>query len=112
MEKIKKYRQLIQSILENNATVKPANLPDAENQLIFDEKRDRYQLLRVGFEARKRVYYCVFQLDIIKGKIWVQHDATDTPIAQTLLDAGVPKEDIVLGFHAPYKRPLSGLAVA
>ncbi len=112
MEKINQYRQLIKSLLEEYALVKTANLPDVENQLVFDEKRDHYQLLRVGFEGRRRVYYCVFQLDIKNGKIWVQHDATDAPIAQKLLDAGVPNSDIVLGFHAPYKRGLSGLAVA
>ena len=112
MEKINQYRQLIQSLLSENAKVKPANLPDVENQLIFDEKRDHYQLMRVGFEGNRRVYYCVFQLDIKDGKIWVQQDATDSPIAQKLLDAGVPPSDIVLGFHAPYKRGMSGLAVA
>lgn len=112
MEKIKKYRKIIQEILEEYSKIKPANLPDIENQLVFDEKRNVYQLLRIGFENRRRVYYIVFQLDIKEGKIWIQQDTTDVPIAQRLLDAGVPKNDIVLGFHAPYKRSLSGFAVA
>ncbi len=112
MEKIKDYRRVVQELLEEYAKIKPANLPDIENQLVFDEKRNVYQLLRHGFENRKRVYYIVFQMDIKDGKIWVQHDATDVPIVQRLLDAGVPKSDIVLGFHAPYKRELSGFAVA
>ncbi|MCU0348900.1 MAG: XisI protein, partial [Saprospiraceae bacterium] len=59
-----------------------------------------------------RVYYIVFQMDIKDGKIWVQQDTTDVPIVQRLLDAGVPKSDIVLGFHAPYKRALAGFATA
>ena len=29
-----------------------------------------------------------------------------------LQEHGIPKEDIVLGFHAPYKRPDTGYAVA
>lgn len=112
MEKVKQYRELIQALLEEYAQVKPANLPDIENQLVFDEKRNVYQLLRVGFEDRRRVYYIVFQMDIKDGKIWVQQDTTDVPIVQRLLDAGVPKSDIVLGFHAPYKRALAGFATA
>lgn len=112
MEKIIKYRTVIQSLLEEYAKTKLANQPDIENQLVFDEKRNVYQLLRLGFENRRRVHYIVFQLDIKDGKIWVQQDATDVPIVQRLLDADVPKTDIVLGFHAPYKRPLSGFAVA
>jgi hypothetical protein len=83
-----------------------------ENQLLFDEERDRYQLLRVGFENRRRVHYCVFHLDIKNDKIWIQEDATDVPIVLRSEAAGVSKEDIVLAFHAPYKRALTGYATA
>ena len=69
MEKIDQYRKLIQSLLTESAKVKPANLPDVENQLVFDETRDHYQLLRVGFGGWRRVYYCVFQLDINKDAV-------------------------------------------
>lgn len=112
MDKIVKYRDLVRDLLAEYAEIKPANLKEVENQLLFDEQRDHYQLLRVGFENRRRVYYCVFHLDIRDGKIWVQEDATDVPIVLRLEAAGVPKEDIVLGFHAPYKRSLSGYATA
>jgi hypothetical protein len=43
--------------------------------------------------------------------VWIQHDATDVGIANELLARGVPKEDIVLAFHPPYKRPYTGFAV-
>jgi XisI protein len=112
MDKITKYRDIIRGLLEESSGIKPANLPEVENQLLFDEKRDRYQLLRLGFENRRRVYYCVFHLELKNGKIWVQEDATDAPIVYRLEAAGVPKEDIVLGFHAPYKRTIAGYASA
>ena len=112
MDKVEQYRQIIRNLLEEYALYKPVNLPEVENQLLFDEQRDRYQLLRVGFENRRRVHYCVFHLDLKEGKVWVQEDATDVPIVQRLEAAGVPKEDIVLGFHAPYKRALAGYAEA
>jgi len=32
-------------------------------------------------------------------------------IAEEFVKFGVPKEDIVLGFHAPYKRKHTGYAV-
>ncbi len=99
-------------ILNEYSTVKPINLPDVENQLIFDEERGHYQLFRVGFEEQRRVHYCVFHFDLKEGKIWVQEDTTDIPIVQRLLDAGIPREEIVLGFHAPFKRPYTGFAVA
>jgi len=37
-------------------------------------------------------------------KVWIEKDGTETGIAQELLDAGVPKEDIVLGFYRPERR--------
>ena len=112
MDKIENYRSIITSILEKYAKITPVNLPDVENELIMDTLRDSYQLVRVGFENRSRVHYCVFHFDIRNGKIWVQQDITDIPVAQLLLDAGVPKEDLVLGFHAPYMRGISGFATA
>ena len=34
------------------------------------------------------------------------------PLAQELVDKGVPKQDIVLGFHPSYMRELSDYAVS
>jgi XisI protein len=104
MDKIENYRNIITNILEKYAKITPVNLPDVENEIIVDTLRDSYQLVRVD--------YCVFHFDIRNDKIWVQHDITDIPVAQLLLDAGVPKEDLVLGFHAPYMREISGFAMA
>ncbi len=36
-----------------------------------------------------------------KFKIWVQQNMTEMRIAQKLVDLGVPKQDIVLGFQPP-----------
>jgi hypothetical protein len=51
------------------------------------------------------------RLSIKDGKIWIQHDGTEGGIANDLVDHGVPKHDIVLGFHAPFKRQFTDFAV-
>ena len=112
MDRVTKYRQHIKKILEHYAAIKPANMPDVENQLIFDEKHDRYQLFSVGWDNGERVHGCIFHVDIIGGKCWIQEDNSDRPIAQELMDAGVPKSDIVLAFHEPEVRKLGEFAVA
>ena len=112
MNKAAKYRKIVMDFLLEYCQVRLAQLPEVENQLVFDEKNDHYQLLRIGFENRRRVYYCVFHVDIKDEKVWIQEDATDLPLVLKLEQAGVPKEDIVLAFHAPYKRALSGYGVA
>lgn len=108
MDKLTKYRKIIAELLSEYAKIKPVDLVDVENQLVLDEKNDHYQLLRIGFENRRRVYYCVFHMDIKGEKVWIQEDSTDLPLVLKLEQAGIPKEDIVLAFHAPYKRALSG----
>jgi hypothetical protein len=51
-------------------------------------------------------------VDIINGKFWIQRDGTEYGIARELVDAGVPKEQIVLAFRAPEIRKHTGYAVA
>ncbi|MEN9517507.1 MAG: hypothetical protein RLZZ381_95 [Cyanobacteriota bacterium] len=111
MDKLEKYRSCIQTLLEKHSQSKPRN-DDIENELFFDSTRDRYQLMRVGWKGLERVYYTVLHFDIKDGKIWLQHNATDIDIGQELVDMGIEREDIILGLHPPYKRPLTGYGVA
>jgi hypothetical protein len=49
---------------------------------------------------------------IHNGKIWIEEDNTEEGLASLLVEAGVPKEDIVLAFHPPELRDLTEYAVA
>lgn len=111
MEKLEYYRQCIRKLLSQQATVEESNL-DVECQLIFDGEHDHYQLLDVGWQGLKRVYNCFMHLDIKDGKIWIQRNMTEVDIALELVAMGIPKEDIILGLHPPYKRPYTGYGVA
>ncbi len=68
--------------------------------------------MRVGWKGLKRVYYIVLHFDIKEDKIWLQHNATGIDAGEELVSLGVPKQDIVLGLHPPYKRPYTGYGVA
>jgi len=50
--------------------------------------------------------------NIKDDKIWIQRDGTEIGIANELMASNVPKKDIVLGFHAPYKRSLTDFAAS
>ncbi|HLO86625.1 MAG TPA: XisI protein [Nostocaceae cyanobacterium] len=111
MERIEKYRQIIRDFLTTQI-VNENNPPGVDSQLIIDTEHDHYQILDVGWQDLTRIYNCFMHLDIINGKIWIQRNMTEVDIAQELVNMGVPKEDIVLGLHAPYKRPYTGYGVA
>ncbi len=108
------YRNIVVELLESYAKMPSvsANSSELEEQLILDTQRDHYQILTIGWEKGRRVYYPVFHIDIREGKIWVQEDATDFDLVGELERRGVAKNDIVLAFQAPYKRPFTGYAVA
>jgi XisI protein len=111
MEKIEKYRDYIKNILLEYASYKPS-YGEVEMEVIFDSEHDRYQVVRVGWENKQRVYGCSMHLDIKDGKIWIQQNVTEIDIGQELVDLGVPKSDIVVGFHLPYMRQFTEFAVS
>ena len=114
MDKVKKYQAIISDTLKRYAAmpVEGSSEPELEEQLILDTERNHFQILAIGWERGKRVYYPISHLDIKNDKIYIQEDATDFDVVGELERQGVPATDIVLAFHAPFKRPITGYAVA
>jgi hypothetical protein len=110
MANVNHYRQIVQQLLKAYTEIKFSN-EDLETELIFDAERDRYQVVYVGWSGERRIYGCSLHLDIKNGKIWIQHDGTEGGIANELVERGVPKSDIVLAFHSPFKRQFTEFAV-
>ena len=111
MDTVTRYRQVVQAVLTAYYQETTAAITEIERQLVLDPTRDHYLLMTVGWEQNHRVDGCVIHIDIKDGQIWIQHDGTERGIANDLVDAGIPKADIVLAFHAPYKRPYTGFGV-
>jgi hypothetical protein len=112
MDKVKKYQDIILSILNDYATYgQPTH--GITRQLIIDKDHNHFQLVTVGWRNGKDyVYVIAFHFDIIDGKIWIQQNNTEAKITDELIERGVPTNDIVLGFQSPKVRELSGFAVA
>lgn len=110
MDRTQHYRDLICRLLEEYAAPAPA-VGEIESEVIVDRKRDHYELLNHGWQGTRRVHGVVLHLDIIDGKIWIQYDGTDRPIAEELEAAGVPRDHIVLAFHPAHLRKHTGYAV-
>ena len=110
MDKVTQYRDYIKRLLTEYSNYKSIT-EEVESQTVFDTEHDHYQLVHVGWRNQRRIYGCVLHLDIKEGKIWVQHDGTEVGIVKDLENLDVPKQDIVLGFHSPYKRQFTDYAV-
>jgi hypothetical protein len=111
MDKLTRYREIIRKELEGYAAwTKPDE--NLRCEVVFDPVLDHFELVESGWQGRRRIHTVVFHLDIIDGKIWIQYDGTDRPIAEELVRAGVPKEDIVLAEKPADVRPHTGYGVA
>jgi len=110
MEAASHYRHIIMRVLSDLAEASAYG--EVETLPLFDTARDNYLVLDAGWDGVRRLHRIIAHLRMRNGKIWVEADNTDTRIVQQLLDAGIPKEAIVLAFYSPQKRPLTEFAVA
>ena len=111
MASIEDYRKIVKEILVEYAGY-PSVSSEVEMETIFDEVQDRYELVALGWQDKRRVHGSVIHIDIKDDKVWIQHDSTDANIAQTLVENGIPKENIVLGFQPRHYRQHTDYAVA
>ena len=105
-----KYQTLIKNILNEYAKYKPA-FGEIDSRVSFDDEHGTYALLQVGWNGDEYVHGAVIHVDIIADKIWIQYDGTEEGIATDLVENGVPKETIVLGFRPPEVRLYTGFAI-
>lgn len=110
MDSLDHYRDLIEQIL-TDYTIIPYAYGEIEIKTVFDRNQDRYLVMNVGWDNNRRVHGALIHVDIIEGKFWIQRDGTEYGIATHLVDAGVPKNAIVLAFRPPEIRELSEFAV-
>lgn len=111
MDTLNHYRTVVKQLIEEYARYKPSH-GEIDTEAIIDSQRDHYELMHVGWDGARRVHGSVIHIDIIGEKIWIQHDGTSRPVADALLEAGIPRQAIVLAFHPPYARQYTEFAVA
>lgn len=113
MERIEKYETIIIQELESYAKSWNQNESSIKTQLIIDLEGKHYQLIRLGWRnSDDYVHYCIFHIDIIGDKVWIQENRSDILIAEQLVNLGINKKDIVLGMLPPQLRGDSEYAAA
>ena len=95
--------QIVIDVLEEYAKLSDPS-SGIEAKTIFDTKHHRYQLIKHGWQGTTRFFYSVVYIDIKDNLIWIQEDNTEVGVANLLLEQGVSKNSIVLGFQPPAYR--------
>ncbi len=111
MEKLKIYQQKIKDLLEAYVATTQSD-PEEEVYLVEDDVKMHYLLYHNAWHNSSRSYGCILHVRLKNEKVYIEYDGTDVGFADYFVEQDIPKEDIVLAFHAPAKRPYTGFAVA
>jgi len=110
MSKTENYKIALHNLLQDYS-IKPSH-GEIDVEIVIDKEEKHYELMLIGWDGPRRVHGTVMHLDLIDDKIWIQHDGTDRGVAYDLVDAGVPREDIILAFKPPSVWPATEYGVA
>lgn len=103
------YQSVVERVIREYAAMPYGDL---QREVVIDTEANRYIIFTMGWQGYRRIHSCVIHLDIIDNKVWVQEDNTENGITYALLEAGIAKQHIVLGFQHPTVRELTEFAVA
>ena len=112
--KVEKHQNILTKYLESLAADYNA-MPNIklEYQAIADKERGHFQLVKLGWLDRQYVHMVLLHFDVKPdGKVWIQLYDTEKLVGQELMDLGIDKNDLVLGFKPAYMRPFTGFATA
>ena len=75
MDRLETYRVLLKELLSQHAArINRHPQPDTETEVTFDEERDHYLLLRVGWTPKGRIFVPTLYARLRNGKIWIEND--------------------------------------
>jgi XisI protein len=109
---IHQYQAAIESVLQSYADFFAPSESEIQQELVFDHDRNHYLLIETGWQKDRRIYGPFIHIDIIDGKVWIQHDGTEEGVAYDLVSHGIPKEHIVLAYKSVDRRQVTEFAVS
>ncbi|MFN8354652.1 MAG: element excision factor XisI family protein [Spirosomataceae bacterium] len=113
MEKIARYQTIVKERLQK--FVHQGDSYPVKEYEIFDDQHGHYQIVRVGWTPKNKfvleiVIYIQVRTD--DGKVWIWANWTEHDLATELIQAGIDKTEIVLGFLPEYARHYAEASVA
>lgn len=97
MDTIITYREIVKQVINEYAQLQPSH-GNIRLDVIFDETRDHYALMQVGWDRGKRVRGNLIYVIISNGKVIIEYDGMECGITQDLINKGIPEKDIKLAF--------------
>jgi hypothetical protein len=93
MDKVERYRQILQKVLEDFANWLSPGSP-IKLLPVCDVIHDEYLLISLGKENNRREHSIVFHAQLREGVIRIEADWTEEGLSDDLIAAGVDEKDL------------------
>jgi hypothetical protein len=91
------HREAVKQVLLHYAQLRPSH-GQIRLEVVFDETRDHYALMQVGWQQGRRVRGNLIYVTLRNHRIVIEYDGIEHGIFQDLVALGIPEEQIVLAF--------------
>ena len=102
MDKVARYRQIIQQVLEQQARELSRG-----NQVkiipVCDPQHDQYLLVSLGWSNNRREHAIVFHAQLHNGQVLIEDDRTEEGLSNELIAGGIQESDIQLSWLNAYR---------
>ena len=88
MDRTDEYRAIVKRLLQEVADMTPEE--NIRTEFVCDDALGHYQVGQVGWENKRRVDDVFLHIDVVDGKVWLQHD-DDLRIAEDLIALESPR---------------------
>ena len=114
MDRIANFQKAIIAIMNDYITdhIHSESLKGLQYEKVVDTQNLHFQLIRLGWKDRQRIFNLIFHIDIIEDKIWIQEDNLEYSVAERLTEQGISKKDIVLAYFTASHRQYTEYAVS
>lgn len=97
MDTVATYREIVKQVILKYAKLRPSH-GNIRVDAVLDETHDRYAIMAVGWERKRRVHDNVLYVTIQEGKIYIEYDGIGYGITPELIERGIPENNIILAF--------------
>jgi len=98
MDTITSHREIVKQVVLQYAALRPSH-GDIRLDAVFDETRDRYALVQVGWDRNRRVRGLLLYITLADEKVWIEYDGMEHGIVDDLIEQGLSEELIVLAYQ-------------
>lgn len=91
------YREIVKDVISQYAKLRPSH-GQIRLDTVFDEKRDRYALMQVGWDRGTRVRGNLIYLILQNDQVIVEYDGIERGIVDDLVRRGIPRDHIDLAY--------------